>query len=54
MDGPKSSFLGLSESPTQRAVAPNAAERRGAYKHSFLVDFCAIVFIVVVCGEFLC
>ena len=53
MDGPKSSFLGLSESPAQRDVAPNATEQRGGLQAFVLVDLCAIVFIVVVCSEFL-
>ena len=54
MDGWKSSFQGLSESPTQCAVAPNAAERRGGrFKRPFLIDFCAMIFIGLVCGEFL-
>ena len=55
MGGSKCSFRGLSESPTQRAVALDAAERRGgSCKRSLLVDFCSIIFIGVVCGEFLC
>ena len=54
MDGRKSPFRGLSESPTQRAVAHNAAEQRGGrFKRSFLIDFRAMIFIGPVCGEFL-
>ena len=54
MDGRKSSFQGLSESPTQCAVAPNVAERRGGrFKRSVLIDFRAMIFIEPVCGEFL-
>ena len=54
MDGRKSSFRGLSESSTQCAVAPNAAERRGGrFKRLFLIDFRAMIFIGPVCGEFL-
>ena len=40
MDGRRSCFQGLSEYLTQRAVAPNAAERRGGrFKRSFLLNF---------------
>ena len=47
MGGSKCSIKGLSESPTQRAVALVAAERRGGYwKDSILIDFCSIIFIV--------
>ena len=54
MDGRRSCFQGLSEYPTQRAVAPNAAERRGGrFKRSFLVELRAVIFIGLVCGEFL-
>ena len=53
MDGLKSSFRGLSESPTQRTVALDAAERRGGnWKESLLVDLRSIIFIGVVCGKF--
>ena len=46
MDGPKSSFRGLFESPTQRALALDAAERHGgSCKRLLLVDFCVIIFI---------
>ena len=52
-DGPKSSFQGLSEPPIQHAVAPNAAEQWGSIcKRLLLVDFCAKIFIGVVCGKF--
>ena len=54
MDGRRSSFQGLSESPTQHVVAHNFAERRGGrFKRSFLIDFRAMIFIGLVCGEFL-
>ena len=53
MDGRESSFQLLSESPTQRAVSPNSEERQGgSCKHSFLIDFRAMIFMGVVCGAF--
>ena len=54
MGGRKSSFQGLSESPTQHVVAHNAAERRDSrFKLSFFIDFRAMIFIGLVCGKFL-